>query len=61
MAPIGNKYNPKTDDPNSEELEGKANLEKNDFLALVIAALTVFMPILLLFIGALFLLVFLIF
>lgn len=61
MARFDRRYNPKTDDPNSEELEGKANLEKNDLLALIIAAFTVFMPILLLFVGILLLISFLLF
>ena len=61
MARFSRKYNPSSDDPSSEELEGRANLEKNDFLALVIAAFTVFMPVLLLFIGALLLIIFVLF
>lgn len=55
------RYNPEKDDPSPEELKGKANLEKNDFLALVIAAATVFLPIALLFIGIVALIVFVVF
>lgn len=61
MALFGRKYNPKHDDPGKDELDGKANLEKNDFLALVIAALTVFLPVLLIFIGILLIVSFVIF
>lgn len=55
------RYNPRQDDPSPEEIKGKANLEKNDFLALVIAASTVFLPIALLFAGIIALIVFLVF
>ena len=61
MALFGRKYNPNSDDPTRKDIEGKANLEKNDFLALVIAAFTVFMPIVFLFVGFLLLIVYLIF
>lgn len=61
MGLFGRKYDPQRDDPGYEDIKGKANLEKNDFLALVIAAFTVFMPVLLLFVGLLFLLLYVIF
>ena len=61
MALFNRKYNPNTDDPSAEEIEGKVDLEKNDLLALTIAAFTVFMPVLFLFIGFLLLIVFIIF
>lgn len=61
MAKPGRRYNPGTDDPSPEELKGKANLEKGDFFALVVAATTVFLPIALLFIGLVALIVFVVF
>lgn len=61
MALFNRKYNPNTDDPSSKELEGKADLERNDLLALTIAAFTVFMPVLLLFIGFLLLILYILF
>ena len=61
MGLFGKRYIPSNDDPNVEDLKGKVNLEKNDFLALTIAAFTVFMPIILLFVGILLFISFVIF
>lgn len=59
--PLGRRFDPTKDVPDPEELEGKRNLEKNDFLALIIAGFSVFLPVALLFIGLLALLIYLIF
>lgn len=61
MAMYGHNYDPNSDDPSGEELKGKTMLEKNDFLALVIAAVSVFLPVALLFIGFLLLIVWIMF
>ena len=45
------RFNPNDNEPSRDELKGKSNLEKNDFLALVIAAVSVFLPIVLLFVA----------
>ncbi len=61
MSKFRRRFDPRQDVPDPSELKGKANLEKNDFFALVIAATTVFLPIALLFIGIVAIIVFIVF